>query len=269
MPCFSLSAVSRAEVGELAVVEVRLGEPAVHQGRDGARLLGGPVGGDQRLGLLGQLLERLAADGLARLDHDDRRLRALGDGLRQRPEQGSTNLAGRCGRAHHHQVGALGLAQDRGADVGRLAQERLGAGGDELARERREGALGLGADRLGDAVRDEVHDHDRGVVPVGQGVRDAQRQLRVRAAADGDQDPPDLAGAALLDDGDVAGRLPDDLVDRGADDRGARAPGGRRTCRPSRRSSGPPPARRRPPRCPAAAWRPMRTSGWMTVPSGA
>ena len=76
-PCFSLSWTSRREVGELGVVEVRLGEPALDPGRDGARLLGGPVRGGERLGARRELLERLAADRLARLDDDDGRLRAL------------------------------------------------------------------------------------------------------------------------------------------------------------------------------------------------
>ena len=69
--------------------------------------------------------------------------------------------------------------------------------------------------------RHEVHHGDRGVVAVGERVRDPQRELGVRAAADGDEDPPDVAGAALLDDGDVARRLADDLVDRRRDDRAA------------------------------------------------
>ena len=139
MPCFSLSAVSRARSPNSLWWKFASANQRSTSAGTAARFLGGPVGGDQRLGLLGQLLERLAADGLARLDHDDGRLRALGDGLRERPEQRPADLAGRCGCAHHHQVGALGLAQDRGADVRRLAQERLGAGGDELARERARG----------------------------------------------------------------------------------------------------------------------------------
>ena len=116
-----------------------------------------------------------------------------------------------------------------------------------LPHERGEGPLGLGADGLGDAGRDEVQDHDRGVVAVGQGVGEAQRQLGVRAAADRDEDPPDLAGAALLDDGDVARRVADDLVDRRA-----RRPARRRSrlagrlAAPAEDRSGPRPARRPP-----------------------
>ena len=141
------------------------------------------------------------------------------------PNSDAARVAGRRRCAHHDEVRALGLAQDRGADVGGLAQERLGAGGHELAANDGEGPLGLGADRLRDAGRHEVHDDDRGVVAVGERVREAQRQLRVRAAADRDEDPADVAGPALLDDGDVARRLAHDLVDRGADDRTRRDPG--------------------------------------------
>ena len=62
----------------------------------------------------------------------------------------------------------------------------------------------------------------RAVVP-GQRVGEAQGELGVRAAADRDEDPPDLGRAALLDDRDVARRLADDLVDRGRDDRAGSA----------------------------------------------
>ena len=48
-----------AQVGELGVVEVRLGEPALDPGRDGAGFLGRPIRGGERLGALGELLERL------------------------------------------------------------------------------------------------------------------------------------------------------------------------------------------------------------------
>ena len=39
-----------AQVGELGVVEVRFAEPALDADRDGARFLGRPVGGGERLG---------------------------------------------------------------------------------------------------------------------------------------------------------------------------------------------------------------------------
>ena len=76
-----------AEVGELGVVEVRLAEPALDAGGHGAGFLGGAVGGGEGLGPRRQLLERLAADRLARLDDDDGRPRAGGDRLGQGAEQ--------------------------------------------------------------------------------------------------------------------------------------------------------------------------------------
>ena len=103
-----------------------------------------------------------------------------------------------------------------------LAQDRLRARGHVLAGERGERVLGLGADGLGDAGRHEVHHRDRGAVAVRERVREPQRQLRVRAAADRDEDAPDLARAALLDHGDVARGLAHDLVDRGGDHRARR-----------------------------------------------
>ena len=50
------------------------------------------------------------------------------------------------------------------------------------------------------------------------GVGEAQGQFGVRPAADRDQHPLDVHRAALLDDGDVARRLADDLVDRRRED---------------------------------------------------
>ncbi len=76
-----------AEVAELGVMEVRLGEPAVDAGRDAASEVCRSVGRFERLGLLGAALEGLAVDLLARLDHDDRRPGVLGDGLGQHAEQ--------------------------------------------------------------------------------------------------------------------------------------------------------------------------------------
>ena len=68
-------------------MEVRFAEPALDAGRDGAGLLGGAVGGGEGLGARGERVERRAADGLAGLDDDDRRLGAGRDGLGQGPEQ--------------------------------------------------------------------------------------------------------------------------------------------------------------------------------------
>ena len=137
-----------------------------------------------------------------------------------------------------------------------------------LAGELGERVLGLGADRLGNALGYEVHYRDRRAVMEGQRIRDPQGELGMGTAADRDEDPADVARAALLDDRDVARRLAHGLVDRGRD-------------------HGPPPSRcgpdlppqpkiMRSASCsaaastmPAAAWRPIRTNGWITVPSGA
>ena len=262
-----------AEVGELGVVEVRLAEPALDPGRHGAGFLGGAIGGGECLGPRGELLERLAADRLARLDDDDRRLRPGGDRLRQRPEQvGVAVGAARLGRgAHDDEVRPLGLAQDRVADVGRLADDALdlGPGLDVRPEELGEGVLGLGPDGERDPGRDEVEDGDVGVVAPGDRVGVADRELGVGTAADRHDDPPDFLGAALLDDRDVGGRVADDLVDRRREDRGTR---------PSRPAGDLPPQPKmiRSASCsadastiPSAAWRPIRTIGWIAVPSGA
>jgi hypothetical protein len=126
-----------------------------------------------------------------------------------------------------------GLAQDRRAHVGGLAQDRLRACGDVLAGERGERVLRLGAHRLGDAGRHDVHDRHCRVVALGERVGEPERQLRVGTAADGDQDPPDVARAALLDHRDVARRLADDLVDGRRDDGRVRVPVGSRLAAPA------------------------------------
>ena len=188
------------------MVEVRLAEPALDASRDRADLLGRPVGGGQRLGTGGELVERGAGDLLAGLDDDDGRLRARRDRLRQRPEQvrltvGSERL--RRG-AHHHEVGLLGLAQDRRPDVRRLAQERLAVRVQVLLHEGGQRVLGLGSHGRGDPRRDEVQDRHRRPVRAGDRVGEADRELGVRSAADRHEDPLDRRGAALLDDRDVA-----------------------------------------------------------------
>ena len=78
--------------------------------------------------------------------------------------------------------------------------------------------LGLRPNGGREARRHNVEHGDAGAVPPGQRVREAQRQLGVRAAPDGDQDPVDLGDRALLDDRDVAGRFADDRIDRRAED---------------------------------------------------
>ena len=136
-------------------------------------------------------------------------------GLRQGAEEVrlAVTSAGRGRRTHHHQVRSIGLPQDRVADVRRLAQDRLRASLDVLADERGEGVLRLRPHRQRDSRRHEMEDDDLRVVAARDGVGEADRQLRVGAAADRHEDAPDLARPALLDDGDVARRVADDLVD--------------------------------------------------------
>ena len=85
-PLLLLERHEPAQVGELAVVEIRLAEPAFHLGRDRAGFLGGAVGGGERFGPGGQPVEGGPFDRVARLDDDDRRLGPGGDRLRQGPE---------------------------------------------------------------------------------------------------------------------------------------------------------------------------------------
>ena len=155
---------------------------------------------------------------------------------------------------------------------------------DVLLDERRQGPLGLRPDGPGDPRRDDVEDRDGRAVVGADRVGEGQGQLGMRAAPDRHEDPLDLGCPALLDHGDVAGRRPDDLVDRGRDDRG----------RLGHRAGAPPRAVRRRlavgvdrvPATPAedqqvglfvrgrlddpsAAWRAIRTRGWIGIPSGA
>jgi hypothetical protein len=118
----------------------------------------------------------------------------------------------------------LRLAQDRRPDVVGLAEDRLAARSDVLAGELRKGVLGLGPHGLGHPLWHEVHHRDRRAVLEREGIGHAQGELRVRAATDRDEDPPDVARAALLDDRDVAGRLAYSLVDRRRDHRPAAVP---------------------------------------------
>ena len=212
-----------AQVGELGVMEVRLTEPALDANRYRAGFLGGPVGSGQRLGPLGELVERPAFDHLPGLDDHDGGPRARRDRLRQGAEQVrlAVGTAGLRGCAHDHQIRFLRLAQDGVADVRSLAQEGLAPAGDVLLDERRERTFRLDPDGQRDAGRHEVEDRDRRIVVAGDGVGEAHGQLRVRAAADRDEDAPDLPGAALLDDRDVAWGVAHDLVDRRREDRGA------------------------------------------------
>jgi hypothetical protein len=224
-----------AEIGELGVMEVGLAEPALDAGGHGARFLGGTVGGGECLGVSGECLEGLAADGVAGLDDDDRRLGPGSDRLRQCAEK--VRFAVRAGglgrRAHDDEVCLLGFAEDRVADVGRLADDPLAAALQVLAEELGEGVLRLGPDRQGDPRRDEVKDADEGVVAGGDRIRITDGQLGVRPAADRDDDPPDLLRAALLDDGYVGRRIADDLVDRRREDGRVAVPAAERLAAPA------------------------------------
>ena len=116
---------------------------------------------------------------------------------------------------------------------GGLLEERLGATLHVRLDEGGEGALGLGPDRQGDPGRDEVEDDDGCVVMASDGVGVPDGELGVRAAADRHEDPLDLLGAALLDDGDVARRVADDLVDRRREDGRAVVVAGARLAAPA------------------------------------
>ena len=101
-----------------------------------------------------------------------------------------------------------------------------------LLQEGREGVLRLGTDAGGDAGRDHVEDDDPGVVVPGERVGEFEGELGVGAAADGDEDPLDLAERALLDDRDVTGRRAHDSVDRGREDGAGRVASTARTPAP-------------------------------------
>ena len=138
----------------------------------------------------------VAADGLAGLDDDDRRLRARGDGLGQRPEQVASRRPSPPGAADAPMTTRSARSASRRMALrtfGRLAQERLAATLQVLLDERGERALGLGPDGQRDARRDEVEDDDGRVVVAGDRVGEPDRQLGVRPAADRDEDPLDLA----------------------------------------------------------------------------
>ena len=137
-----------------------------------------------------------------------------------------------------------------------------------LLQEGREGVLRLGADAGRDAGRDHVKDRDPGVVVPGERVGELEGKLGVGSAADGHEDPLDIAEGALLDDRDVARRVANDGIDRGREDGAGPAP------RPSARPPQPKMSRSASTSCaastiPSAARRPIRTSGRIRVPCGA
>ena len=184
-----------AQVGELGVVEVRLAEPALDPGGDGARLLGGAVGGGERLGPRRELLERLAADRLAGLDDDDGRLGPGRDRLGQRAEQVGRRRRSPAGWADAPMTTRSACSASRRIALRTFAASRTSASAlplDVLPDELGERVLGLGADGERDPRRDEVEDRDLGVVAPGDRVGEAEGELGVGAAADRDDDPPDL-----------------------------------------------------------------------------
>ena len=139
-----------------------------------------------------------------------------------------------------------------------------------LLDEGRQGALGLGADGQRDPGRDEVEDDDRGVVVPGDRVGEAERELGVRAAADRDEDPPDLAATP---------RCLTTAMSHG-ESRTTSSIVGEKTVGPLPSRAGgalpPQPKMMRSASCsadasmmPSAACRPIRTIGWIVVPSGA
>jgi hypothetical protein len=233
-PLLLLQLGEAPQVSELGVVEVRFAEPALDACRDGPRFLGRAVGRDERLGSGRELLERLPADRLAGLDDHDGCPRAGGDRLGHGAEEMRRAIRRRRRRrSHDHDVRPIGLLEDRGPDVGRLPQEWLRAAAHVLLHECHERVLGLGPNRESDSRRDDVERHEEGVVPLGDRVTEAQRELGVGPAADRHHDPLELAGAALLHDDDVAGRFAQDLVDRRREGRGEAVSPGRGLAAPA------------------------------------
>ena len=208
------------EVGELAMMEVRLAEPALDSERYSARIVGRLFGRGQRLLPLGKLIERGLADRLARLDDDHRLARAGRDRLRQRAEEERRTVVarreGRC--AHHDHVRQVGLVKDGIAHIRRLEDGLLHVAVGVLANEMGQRFGCLRADGRAQARGHDVQGDDVSAAAAGQGVGELEGQLGVGAAADRHENPPDLHWRALLDDGDVARRVSNDLVDRGAED---------------------------------------------------
>ena len=262
------------QVGELGVVEVRFAEPALDAGRDGARFLGGTVGRGEALGLRRELVEGRAADRLARLDDHDGRLGAGGDGLGQRPEQVRVRRRRRRARPRRPSRRGRPSRPRAGWRCGRWAPR---AGRPRPCRWRcclmnaGERALRLGAD----GHRDARPGRGGGRRPSRRGRCAIASAKRSASSAWG---PPRTGTrtrwisraprclTTAMSHGDVA----DDLVDRRRED-------GRAV--PASRPAGvlpPQPKMMRSASCsadasmmPSAAWRPMRTIGWIVVPSGA
>ena len=214
-----------ARVAELAGVERVLGEPLVDDRRQRVAALRVRVGVGERALRRPQLVEGRGAERLLRLHHDDRRARLADDRLRHRPEQVAPVAAmpalRRLGTGtHDDEVVVGGLADDRGAHARPLAEDADHAPpAAVLAHECVERLLLAGERPLADALRHDVHDHHLRAEALPQVAGEANGELGVWTAADGDQDRADVVEAALLDDRDVARRLADDGVDRGGEDR--------------------------------------------------
>ena len=158
-PLLLLERRQAGEVGELGVVEVRLGEPAVDPGGDGARLLrrrgrrpraSPPAGRAARTsgGRSGSRVLTTMTVGS----------RPLGDRLRQGAEQRRARRR-RAARTRPSRRGPRAPPR-AGSRSGRCAvSRRIGsrARGHVLAGERGERVLGLGAHGLGDARGHDVH----------------------------------------------------------------------------------------------------------------
>ena len=214
------------DVRELLVREVRLGEPAIDPRWDAAGGGRRALGSLECLGLRGPPIEDRTRRRLPGLDHDDGRPCLLDDHLRERAEETAfwrqrqgTGARGQGRGAHDHEAGPIGLVDEGGRDAAALDERRLRAPVRVQPDECGQRPFRLGADDRIDARGHDVEGFDFGTQTAAQGVREAEGQLGMRAAAYRDQDPADVIDAALLDHRDVARRLADDLVDGWAEDR--------------------------------------------------
>ena len=151
-PLLLLELDQALEVGELRVMEARLGEPAPDPGGHAAAGGRGALGGLEGLGLCGTLLEHGARGRLAGPDHDDGRSAPAGRPSRAAPRTAAVRL--RCRPTALAPMttswAVLGGPQDRG---GRHSCPRPASGSRRLAGvlpdEHRQRPLGLRRGRLG------------------------------------------------------------------------------------------------------------------------
>ena len=206
-----------AEVGELGVVVVRLGEPAVDAGgrrcgparRRGRRPRASPPARRAARSVSGSVCSRVLTTMTV-----GRACCATVSGSTPNSAPVVAAVAGATAAAPMTTSWAVSASR-------MIAQRRrrprraavAPARRHALPHERRQRALGLRADDAGDVRRNDVHHVDAGVEVAPQRGREAQRQLGVRAAAHRRQDALARPDAALLDDRDVARRLAHDLVD--------------------------------------------------------